>query len=361
MLKRLKQITLTGIKATGAYKIIQQSNWRQNRLLILAYHGISMEDEHLWDKELFMPPNLFRERMELIKKWNCTVLPLGEAIERLYAGDLPANSVALTFDDGYYNFYRVAHPILKEFKFPSTLYLTTYHVENNRPIKDALISYLLWKGRDKVLDLKPVTGIDMKFDLSNDGEKTRAFETVITHIRQKHLSLTDKGIISRAIANQLGIDYDLLLSKRILNLLKHDEVSQLAAEGVDIQLHTHRHRTPLNKELFYREIEENRASILKMCGYRATHLCYPSGNFDEAFFPWLEDLDVVSATTCDPGLASQQSNRLMLPRLIDTTPLHHCEFEAWLTGVAAAIPHRYKTYNMGVSDYELRPSVTVHE
>lgn len=97
-----------------------------------------------------------------------------------------------------------------------------------------------------------------------------------------------------------------------------------------------------------------------MTGRRATHFCYPSGIFDEAFFPWLEDLGVVSATTCDPGFSSRESNRMQLPRLVDTMPLSGIEFEGWLTGIAAAMPRRHRTYNIGVLEQEIRPSVSVH-
>ena len=360
MLKKIKQLTLMAAKATGLFDVVQKSSWRRERLLIIAYHGISIEDEHLWDPDLFMAPGIFRQRMEMLSERGCTVLPLGEALDRLYAGDLPRNSVALTFDDGFYDFYQQAWPILKEFNFPATLYLTTYHVENNRPVKDAMFSYMLWKARDRRFELKPVIGIEGVFDLSNGDERRRALETLISFVRQEKVSLEGKREISRGIAGQLGIDYDILLEKRILNLLNPTEVRRLAEEGIDIQLHTHRHQTPLNRELFYREITENRNLIEKMTGRRATHFCYPSGIFDEAFFPWLEDLGVVSATTCDPGFSSRESNRMQLPRLVDTMPLSGIEFEGWLTGIAAAMPRRHRTYNIGVLEQEIRPSVSVH-
>jgi peptidoglycan/xylan/chitin deacetylase (PgdA/CDA1 family) len=360
MLKKLKQVALGGLKTLGVFTLAQNSSWRQNRLLILAYHGFSQEDEHLWNPDLFMHPDYFRARIELLNKRGCTVLPLGEAIRRLYANDLPENCVALTFDDGYYDFYKVAHPILKEFKFPATVYLTTFYVHYNRPVFDAICSYILWKGQNATLDLREITGQEGKLDLSGDAARAAACDFLIGFARQHKFSVEEKDALATKLARQLKIDYDALCAKRILHLLNPEEVGQLAAEGVDVQLHTHRHCSPLNRQLFGKEIEDNRNSIREMTGYWARHFCYPSGNFDDVLLTWLKELNVVSATTCDPGLASHSSNQLLLPRLVDTTPLSPIEFEGWLTGVSAALPRRHRTYNMGVSGYEMRTGVSVH-
>jgi peptidoglycan/xylan/chitin deacetylase (PgdA/CDA1 family) len=122
--------------------------------------------------------------------------------------------------------------------------------------------------------------------------------------------------------------------------LTADEVSMLAAGGIDVQLHTHRHRTPMDHQLFLREIEDNRKSIQEMTGTAASHFCYPSGRYHRAFLPWLKEAGVVSATTCERGFASRSSDQLLLPRLLDSNTLSPIEFEGWLTGVSALLPSR---------------------
>jgi len=119
-----------------------------------------------------------------------------------------------------------------------------------------------------------------------------------------------------------------------------DDVSTLPRDLIDVQLHTHRHRVPTDRALFEREIRENREAIRGMTSESATHFCYPSGVTNPAFPQWLRELDVVSATTCYPGIASPSSDPLLLPRLIDTTNVADIEFESWLTGASAFLPRR---------------------
>lgn len=346
MLKSFKQATLGSLETSGVFSLVKNSRWRRRRLLILAYHGVSLDDEHLWDYTQFMSPEFFRARMRLLKESGCTVLPLQEALNRLYANDLPDKCVTITFDDGTADFHKRAFPILKEFGFPATLYLTTFYSHFNRPVFDVICSYLLWKGRAVTLDLRPITGADSKVDLSSGASRSQALKRIQRHAQERGLSAEEKDALATTLAMQLNLDYDEILDKRILRLLTPNEVAALSKEGVDIQLHTHRHRTPLDRELFLKEIEDNRKSIQEMTGTAPAHFCYPSGVYDPTFLPWLSEAGIASATTCDLGLASASSNPLLLPRLLDISSLSPVEFTGWLSGVAAALPQRRRMYRI---------------
>jgi peptidoglycan/xylan/chitin deacetylase (PgdA/CDA1 family) len=340
MLKKLKQATLGSLKTSGVFRLVENSRWRRRRLLILAYHGISQMDEHLWEGRLYMSPESFRERLRLIKETGCAVLPLADALERLYARDLPDKAVAITFDDGNADFYRQAFPLLKEFDFPSTLYLTTFYSRYNRPVFDVVCSYLLWRGRAGALPLKSVTGEDLIIDLSLAAARSAALEKIQSHVRAQELSAEEKDALAARLAVGLKLDYGALTAKRILHIMTPEEVREVSAEGVDVQLHTHRHRVPRERALFLREIEDNRRSILEMTGVEASHFCYPSGVYDSVFLPWLKEAGVRSATTCETGLAHVDSDPLLLPRLLDSSSLSPVEFRSWLTGIGAVLPQR---------------------
>jgi len=340
MLKTLKQATLGTMKSSGLFTLVKSSGWRRRRLLILAYHGISLADEHLWDSGQYMAAEVFRERLQLLRKNGCTVLPLAEGLERMYAGDLPEKSVAITFDDGSYDFYRRAYPLLREFNYTATLYLTTFYSQLNRPVFNSVCSYLLWKGREQSLALESITGSERAVNLSTGAARSLVLAEIRRFTEKSGMSAEEKDRLMASLAAQLKIDYDALCQNRVLHLINEGEVKSLAQDGVDVQLHTHRHRAPADRELFLREIEDNRKTIREMTGTSPAHFCYPSGVWDYAFLPWLKEAGIKSATTCDFGLASAASNPLLLPRLVDVSALSPIEFESWLTGISVALPRR---------------------
>ena len=341
MLKRLKRSTLGAARSAGVLDFARRTSWRQRRLLILGYHGVSTADEHLWDPELYIPPDLLRARLSVLRDGGYAVLPLGEAIRRLYDGSLPPRSVALTFDDGSVDFHSVALPLLQEFGFPATVYLTSYYCLHQLPVFNTALRYILWKSRDRTLETNGLTASGKPYRLATAGEREAACVSVLQHCAQRGLTARDKNDVMVETATRLGFDYDDLVRRRLLHLMSPDEVSGLPRGLVDVQLHTHRHRVPADAVAFEQEIVENRTIIANLTSARAaTHFCYPSGVTHPSFPARLGRLGVETATTCVPGIASSRSNPLLLPRLIDTVATSPIEFESWLSGVSALLPRR---------------------
>src|ERR1700720_2964246 len=121
MKQTLKRATLQLLKGAGVFGVVRDSAWRTHRLLILCYHGISQEDEHLWRPGLYLEPSKLEQRLKFLQQGRYNVLPLGAALELLRAGELPHRSVSITFDDGAYDFFKLAYPLLKSFGFPVTV------------------------------------------------------------------------------------------------------------------------------------------------------------------------------------------------------------------------------------------------
>jgi peptidoglycan/xylan/chitin deacetylase (PgdA/CDA1 family) len=263
-------------------------------------------------------------------------------VSRLAAGTLPPRSVALTFDDGFADFALEAFPLLQRFGFPATVYLTTYYTQFNRPVFGLICSYMLWKtARTEVRSTDLIPGIrNGSWSLHSPTDRQRVHEAIVRHADSAGLSAREKDSLAQRVAAALEIDYQDLIQRRILSLLTPADVTTLSAAGVDFQLHTHRHRTPVDEQAFAREIEDNRRVLAELTGKPTSHFCYPSGVYEPQFLPWLRDAGVVSATTCDTGIASRHTDPLLLPRLIDTMNLSAVEFESWASGAGAFLPLR---------------------
>ena len=340
MLKKIKQNLLRAAKNAGAFERLQTSSWRQQRLLILGYHGISLRDEHCWNNHLFAPPSFLRRRFEIIKRLECSVLPLGEAASRLFAGTLPPNSVVITFDDGLFDFYKCAVPLLQEFDFPATVFLSTFYCEYERPVFDPALDYLLWKASDKILPLEPLIGQSQTFDLGKTEIRRCAGAEIKRHAAENGASAAQKDLLLAKMCDLLDLDYEEFCRSRVLQLMNRAEVESAARAGFDVQLHTHRHRVPFDETLFAREINDNRRIIESLTNRPTAHFCYPSGVYDNRFPPWLQAAKVELATTGDTALATAQTDPFLLPRLIDTVPLSEIEFAGWLAGFSQFLPQR---------------------
>ena len=337
MIRKAKIAALVLADSLGLNALLLRSRWRRERLLILCYHGISLDDEHQWDPSLYMPPALLRARLQELRDLGCTVLPLAEALTRLDQGALPRAAVTITFDDGGYDFYQAAWPVLREFDCPATVYLTTYYSGYNKPVFDPMASYLLWKGRGQVLDLKEASLGPITLD---DPGRERAVRQLLAWAQDKQPSASEKDALLARLAGALGVDYAELCRRRLLHIMTPAEAAELAAQGLDLQLHTHRHFISRERGRFVQEIDDNLLRLRQISAVPARHYCYPEGTFFPEFPGWLRELGIESATTCQPGIAGRRTDRFLLPRLVDTTNLTGYEFRAWLSGLASLLPHR---------------------
>lgn len=309
--RRLKESVFRAAGATGLSKRIGSTRWRQNRLLILCYHSISIRDEHLWRPELFMSRERFVRRLEILREGHYEVLPLAEAFRLARLGRLPKRAVALTFDDGTEDFGRIVWPLLRRHGFPATVYLTTYYAERRYPVFNVAIRYALWKSGQSY-ELPNPTGMN--------GEELDE--------------------MARRISSKVGFDWSELTAAGMFQIMSPERVTEVARDGCDIQLHTHRHRSPAQEHEFRREIAENRLRIETWTGKTPVHFCYPSGIYRPEFFDWLGKEGVETAVTTDPGMVGCTHDPYVLNRFVDTMYVTEAKFRAWLDGTAALLPRR---------------------
>ena len=334
-LKTAKINVLRAMRYSALDRRVLNSKWRQRRLAVLCFHGVSTADEHECFPNFFITQEILRQKLRLIQQLDMTVLRLSEAVERLKTGTLPKRSVVITIDDGFYGAYAKGAPVIAEFGYPATIYQTTHYVNYNRPVFDNMCSYLLWKGIGSELRWDGVLDSPVRLDSST---RFSTMEKIAQHALTRRLTSVQKDELLAELAAKLGIDYDALCRKRMFHLVNPDEIRSW--DNVEFELHTHRHRVARNKALFTEQLVRNARELQRITGRESRHFAYPGGAYLPEFPAWLRELGLKSATTCVSGMATAGSDPFLLPRIMDTSGLSIEELGGWLSGAAALLPVR---------------------
>lgn len=102
---------------------------------ILMYHSISENCEERIHPyyELNTSPRLFAEHMKYLAENKYAVITLDQVAQFVASGkNAPEHCVAITFDDGYRDFYTEAFPILQQHGFTATVFLPTNFIGSQR-------------------------------------------------------------------------------------------------------------------------------------------------------------------------------------------------------------------------------------
>lgn len=114
--------------------ILRRTFRGKTSISILMYHSISDEDEagvHPYYRTV-TTPTVFAAQMESLHRAGFSVIGLAEAIRRCTEPEPPKDSVVITFDDGFRNFYTDAFPILSRYGFAATMFLPTSYIADGQ-------------------------------------------------------------------------------------------------------------------------------------------------------------------------------------------------------------------------------------
>ena len=102
----------------GAYHV--------SRIPVLMYHGIRSVTgfSHPYF-ETNTSPDVFARHMNHLREGGYKPVDLNTAARMINSGTCSQNSVVITFDDGFRDFYTHALPILQEHQFPATMFVVS--------------------------------------------------------------------------------------------------------------------------------------------------------------------------------------------------------------------------------------------
>ena len=114
---------------------------------VLMYHSFRVEDDKLIP---YVSPDIFEHQMKFLADNHYNVVGADKVIAYMTGREsMPAKTVAITADDGYYNFYANAYPVLKKYKLPATFFIVTDKIGAD--------GYLGWKELREMSDSGLIT------------------------------------------------------------------------------------------------------------------------------------------------------------------------------------------------------------
>jgi peptidoglycan/xylan/chitin deacetylase (PgdA/CDA1 family) len=284
---------------------------RERNGQILIYHRVNDEGDPYFGG---IPTELFDRQMAYLAS-RFHVLPLSDLVERLRAGTLPDNAVAVTFDDGYRDNYLRAFPILTKHSLPATIFLTTSAIGSDRQLwHDDVFSAFRETHEPALVTFGPGR---IQGPLSSIPERLRLQHEVLRYVR----TLNPEGR-SEAIA----VLRELL---RVGSpppapglMLTWDEVRAMSRSGIEFGSHTSTHPilSRLGSDLARREILDSKRVIEERLGTAVRGFAYPNGTRAD-FLPEtkaiVREAGYAYAVTTIPGTNEPEQDLFELRR---TTP-----------------------------------------
>lgn len=277
------------------------------RLAVVNYHRVLARPDPLLDTE----PDVATFHWQMALLAECfNVMPLLDALRALDEGRLPPRTVCITFDDGYRSVHDLALPILRKFRLPATVFVT---------------SGFLGSGAGNMWNDRIIHAVQSlpagSLDLSDIGLESYSLGSLEAR-KQTAQRLTEAGkylppakrerLVAR-LDRMSGMDHDDLM-------LTPDLLVALERNGIDIGAHTISHPilTSLDDESARVEIASGKSQLEALLGKPVRLFAYPNGkvgqDFDARHVEMVRQAGFSAAFTTAVGAITGDQDRFQLPR-----------------------------------------------
>lgn len=262
-----KRLVARLIEACGGFKALQWYN--RTTPLVLMYHRII-------DKPFIygLSPSEFEKQIAYIAK-RFRVVSVETLIEEIKQDTVKPYTLALTFDDGHYDFYENAWPILKKYRIPASLYITTGFVDGTTWLWPDLLKYTLLNSNKSQASLLPLGLLPLDKDSVLETWH-RVGDYCLT------LSSSERLQCIRALAEVANIKLPTSPAAPF-HAVTWEQLAEMQQEGLTIGSHTVSH--PILSSLTTAEINDELLSSAEVIQNKLGHfpkgICYPNGRLSD--------------------------------------------------------------------------------
>ena len=251
-------------------------SWSKPKFLILNYHGVvnnlqpKISRNHLSTIQ-------FAKHLKYFKK-HFDVLPLQTLIQNYQSGSRPLKpTIAITFDDGYENNFKNAFPLLKEFQFPATIFVTAQALINNeQPLwYDALDICREDLNWTKLIGSTEIQKLNLGTQFSFDAFKNRI----------KHFDSNTKKEIFKILLPEITIEtYKSKTDQEYWKLLNETQILEMVESGlIEIGSHgiSHTNMDVLETTALNTELLESKKILGSAAGTPIESIAFPDGAYND--------------------------------------------------------------------------------
>lgn len=243
---------------------------KKDQLTVLSLHRVSPETNYFWNP---MKPSTFENLLKYLQQ-HYQVISIND-IPGIKKSKKSKPFAVLSFDDGYYDFYEYALPLLKKYKLPSNHNIVNECAENNR---------VIWTQR-----------LNFIFDHCMQNQLPVLFE-----YEEQHFALSDfnnnwmqcyLAVYKWMLKQPVNVRTGLLMKQEAkfsispaVKMMNWDQVAECAACGVEIGSHTYSHdviSTITDEQVLHKEIVQSAIELGNKINRKINILALPNGEGNE--------------------------------------------------------------------------------
>ncbi|WP_226663731.1 polysaccharide deacetylase family protein [Microbulbifer aggregans] len=205
-----------------------------------------------------------------------------------------AKRIALTFDDGYIDFYEVILPLLEDLNVPACLYLVTgypdqtcYHcfgILEDFVAKTDFIKFS-WRARQH------------QYECHTREQKKATLLALDAFIESQINGVADV----RELFESMGVSADDIFRVRALDWEKASELHRHPLVTIGSHTLSHPRLSQLTLDEARREINQSKFRLEEKLGSRINHFSYPYGDYSRDVVELVMEAGYLTATTVKSG------------------------------------------------------------
>jgi peptidoglycan/xylan/chitin deacetylase (PgdA/CDA1 family) len=252
-----------------------------NKIVVLTYHRILPFDSRINSfshKSIMTDPANFEMQLQVINQYFkvTNIHTLSIALDKQKEAE--KTQCLITFDDGWFDNYEYAYPLLKKYECEALIFIPLEYVSTNATFWQERLGFLVWKTvelkTDSSIKLMDKLGINIKSDVKSD--KLTEVNNYVRSLKSK--SYSEIEAIIKEFTTLLNREGGSPIDKH----MSWDQLIDLVDNGITIGSHACSHKilTKLTQDEVNRELIQSKTVLENKLQTNISTIAYPNGDYN---------------------------------------------------------------------------------